>query len=72
MAVELVQFFNRYTQRVETEEVYGDQFLRFTYANPLGRLALHALVKRSIFSRWYGWTGCKAARRSPRLSRIIA
>ena len=55
MSVELVQYFNRYTQRVETEEVYGEGFLRFTYGNPLGRLALHALVKRSAFSRWYGW-----------------
>jgi phosphatidylserine decarboxylase len=64
MAVELVQFFNRYTQRVETEEVYGDQFLRFTYANPLGRLALHALVKRSIFSRWYGWRMDRARSRA--------
>jgi phosphatidylserine decarboxylase len=64
MAVELVQFFNRYTQRVETEEVYGDQFLRFTYANPLGRLALHALVKRSLFSRWYGWRMDRARSRA--------
>ena len=55
MAAELVQYFNRYTQRVETEEVYGDRFLRFTYAHPLGRLALHTLVKRGLFSRWYGW-----------------
>jgi phosphatidylserine decarboxylase len=50
-----IEFHNRYTDRVETEQVYGDGFLRFTYGNPLGRLALHAFVKRAFFSRWYGW-----------------
>jgi phosphatidylserine decarboxylase len=54
MAAEPIQFFNRYTGRIETEEVYGDRFLRFTYGNPLGQLSLHMLVKRAAFSRWYG------------------
>lgn len=55
MAPEPIQFFNRYTGRLETETIYGEGFLRWTYGNPLGRLALHAMVKRSLFSRWYGW-----------------
>src|SRR5512132_944061 len=54
MASEPIQFFNRYTGVIETENVYGDRFLRWTYGNPLGRLSLHALVKRAAFSRWYG------------------
>jgi phosphatidylserine decarboxylase len=49
-----IQYFNRYSKQIETEKVYGDAFLRFTYGNPLGRLSLHALVKRAAFSRWYG------------------
>jgi phosphatidylserine decarboxylase len=55
MASEPIQYFNRYTGRIETEIVYGDGYLRFTYGNPIGRLVLSALVKRSLFSRWYGW-----------------
>jgi phosphatidylserine decarboxylase len=55
MAAEPIRYFNRYTQRLETENVYGHGFLKWTYGNPLGRLGLHALVKRSAFSRWYGW-----------------
>jgi phosphatidylserine decarboxylase len=51
---EPIQFFNRYSGRLETEAVYGERFLRWTYGNPLGRLAVHALFKRSFFSRWYG------------------
>jgi phosphatidylserine decarboxylase len=53
--METIRFFNRYTGKVETEDIYGGHFLRWTYGNPLGRLSLHALVKRAAFSRWYGW-----------------
>lgn len=49
-----IRYFNRHTGRIETEQVYGEGFLRFTYAHPLGMLPLHALVKRAAFSRWYG------------------
>jgi phosphatidylserine decarboxylase len=54
MASEPIQYFNRYSGRIETEEVYGDRFLRWTYGNRLGQLSLHTLVKRAAFSRWYG------------------
>src|SRR3954466_12772190 len=54
MASEPIQYFNRYTGRIETEEVYGDRFLRWTYGSPLAQLSLHTLVKRAAFSRWYG------------------
>ncbi|MEY3395898.1 MAG: hypothetical protein RL346_2135 [Verrucomicrobiota bacterium] len=52
--VESIRYFNRHTQKTETEQVYGESFLRWTYGNPLGKLALHALVKRHGFSKWYG------------------
>jgi len=50
-----IHYFNRYTGRTEIEPVYGEAPLRWIYGNPLGRLALHALVKRALFSQWYGW-----------------
>lgn len=56
MAWEPIEYFNRYTGRIESEDVYGQGFLRWTYGNALGRLSLHAMVKRSFFSRWYGGT----------------
>ncbi len=52
---DVIQFFNRYTQRVEQEQVYGAAWMRWTYNNPFGRLALEAFVKRPLFSQWYGW-----------------
>lgn len=50
-----IQFYSRPSQRLETESVYGEGPLRFVYEHPAGRLALHALVKRRLFSRFYGW-----------------
>ena len=50
-----IQFFDRYSQSVKTEKVYGDRALKWTYGSVLGRLSLSVLVKRTIFSRWYGW-----------------
>lgn len=49
-----VTYFDRHAGRVETEAVYGEAFLRLVCETALGRLALHALVKRAFFSRWYG------------------
>lgn len=55
MSMQPVRYFNRYTGQIETEEIYGEKFLRWAYGNPLGRLCLHAVVKHALFSRWYGW-----------------
>lgn len=50
-----IQFYNSLTGSMETEQVYGESFLRFAYGNPLGKLALHLFIKRPLFSHWYGW-----------------
>jgi phosphatidylserine decarboxylase len=66
--VEPIRYFNRHTGVIETEQVYGEGFLRWTYNHPLGALALTALVKRPFFSAWYGWRmNCRksAARVAP-------
>jgi phosphatidylserine decarboxylase len=58
-----IVYFDRYTQRLQTEKVYGDRALRWTYGTPAGRVALGLLVKRAVFSRWYGWRMNQAASR---------
>lgn len=60
MSAAPIQYFNRASGKLETEAVYGEGFLRWTYENPLGKLSLEALVKRAGFSRWYGWRMDKA------------
>jgi phosphatidylserine decarboxylase len=53
-AVEAIRYFNRHTGVMETEQVYGEGFLRWSYGNPLGAISLNAFVKRPFFSAWYG------------------
>lgn len=55
MASSEIQFYNRYTGEIESEQIYGEKWLRWAYENPAGRLTLSLAVKRIWFSRWYGW-----------------
>ncbi|HWA27923.1 MAG TPA: phosphatidylserine decarboxylase [Lacunisphaera sp.] len=55
MAPEPIQYFHRAKQVVETERIYGEAWLRWTYGSPLGRLSLDLLLKRAIVSAFYGW-----------------
>lgn len=55
MSAELIRYFHRTRQVVETEQVYGGDWLRWTYGTGPGRFALNALVKRAVASRYYGW-----------------
>lgn len=52
--VEAIRYFNRHTGTLETEKVYGEGFLRWTYGHPAGGLARWAFVRRPFFSAWYG------------------
>ena len=61
--MEPIRFYNRYTQGIEEEQVYGEGFLRWAYENPLGKLTTELIVKRAIFSRWYGWRMDRAGSR---------
>lgn len=50
-----IEYFDRYQQKLCIEKVYGDQYLRWTYGTLPGRIALAAAIKRTWFSKWYGW-----------------
>lgn len=52
--VKEINFYNRYTDSMEAEQIYGENFLKWAYTTPLGKLSLHTFVKRPVFSRWYG------------------
>ncbi|MCA9028377.1 MAG: phosphatidylserine decarboxylase [Planctomycetaceae bacterium] len=58
-----IVYYDRYREALCTELVYGDEALRWTYGTTAGRIALHVLVKRVLFSRWYGWWMDRAATR---------
>jgi len=50
-----IVYFDRYSQQECVEKVYGDKALRWTYGTLAGRISLNVLVKRALFSHWYGW-----------------
>lgn len=55
MSAEPIRYFHRARKTVETENVYGEKWLRWTYGGTAGRLSLELLVKRPLVSRYYGW-----------------
>ena len=55
MPAEPIQYFHRGKKIVETEQIYGEGWLRWTYGSPLGRLVLWLVVRRALVSRYYGW-----------------
>jgi phosphatidylserine decarboxylase len=55
MSAEPIRYFDRYARAVKTEQIFGEPWLRFAYENPVGRFFVWALVRRALFSRWYGW-----------------
>lgn len=55
MSAEPIRYFDRYTRSLQTEQIYGEKWVRFAYENPAGRLFVWLLARRAFFSRWYGW-----------------
>ena len=49
-----ISYWNRETASLEKENVYGENWLKFIYNNPLGKVGLWTMVKRAWFSHWYG------------------
>jgi len=64
MAADPIRFYNRYTQVLETEQIFGERWLRFAYGNPVGRAGVWLLARRKLFSAYYGW---KMSRRRSQL-----
>ncbi len=55
MAATALQYYDRYARELRTEDIYGENWLRFAYENPAGRFFVWLLARRAIFSRWYGY-----------------
>ncbi|MDG2488424.1 MAG: archaetidylserine decarboxylase [Roseibacillus sp.] len=61
--MEPIRYYNRLTQRLETEQVYGERWLRLAYETRWGSL-LQQVVKKPFFSRWYGRRMARPASRA--------
>lgn len=49
-----IEFYNRYSRKIEKEEIFGEKFLRLLYNSPVGKLATKCLFKRKLFSVLWG------------------
>jgi phosphatidylserine decarboxylase len=49
-----LSYYDRYDKTTKTEKVYGERWLRLAYDNPVGRFAVWLLVRRRLFSWYYG------------------
>lgn len=54
MKLKKIKYKDREKNKVLIEQVPGEKFIKFLYYNPLGKLALHSLVKRKFLSSLYG------------------
>jgi phosphatidylserine decarboxylase len=55
MSQEPVEFFHRKRREMVEENIPGEVWLRWLYSSSIsGQVALHVLVKRALFSWWYG------------------
>lgn len=51
---EKIQYIDRASQKLITEQVPGEGFLRFLYHSPFGKLSLNLVVKRKFLSALFG------------------
>ncbi len=49
-----IKYIERHTNKLKTEKVAGEFWLKWLYNNPIGELSLYALVKRKLISDFYG------------------
>ncbi|MGF6905887.1 phosphatidylserine decarboxylase [Fusobacterium sp. PH5-44] len=54
MNLKKINYIKRGTEEILEEKIPGENYLRFLYYNPLGKLSLNLLVKRKFLSNFYG------------------
>ena len=65
-----IEYIDRKTGELRREIVPGERWLKWLYHNPLGKLALHGVVKKRLLSAWYGQKMDTPASRS-RISQFV-
>lgn len=69
-AVKTIEYYNRYSRKIETEPICGEWFMRLAYGNFLGRLLQRLLLSRPLFSRLAG-VYANSCRSQPRIEPFI-
>ncbi|MDA7922450.1 phosphatidylserine decarboxylase, partial [Verrucomicrobiales bacterium] len=57
-------FYDRYSESLHSEGIYGEKPLRWAYETTIGRICLDAVIRRKWFSQLYGrWADCGCSRK---------
>lgn len=59
-----MQYFNRYTRRLEEEVIPKEGFIKWLYYTPMGRCFLKNCMCKGVMSKWMGiWMNTRWSRR---------
>ncbi|CAG7838784.1 phosphatidylserine decarboxylase [Clostridium novyi B str. ATCC 27606] len=50
----MIKYFNRSNKAYEIEKVAGDNYLNWIYSSPIGLNLLEIIIKKKLFSKFYG------------------
>lgn len=50
-----IQYYNRYTHTLETEQIYGENFLRWAYTTKTGNVLMKFFSRSPWISKFYGY-----------------
>ncbi|KGM99737.1 phosphatidylserine decarboxylase [Clostridium botulinum] len=50
----MIKYFNRSDKTYEIEKVAGDNYLKWIYSSPIGLNLLEIIIKKKLFSKFYG------------------
>lgn len=53
--IEEIKYMHRDSGCIQTEKVYGENWLKLIYGSPIGKIPLWLAIKRAWFSKWYGY-----------------
>lgn len=51
----MIKYYDRKAKTYNIEKVAGDSYLNWTYSSPIGMFLLEKLIKKKVFSKFYGY-----------------
>lgn len=51
----MIKYYNRHTKKYEIEKIAGEKYLQWSTSSPAGMRLLELIVKKKLFSSFYGW-----------------
>lgn len=66
----MIHVYNRKTKSYEVEKVAGENYIKLSYGSPLGKSFTELLIKKKLFSKFYG-SYCDTSLSKKKISKFI-